>query len=68
MPIRKRGTVWEATVSHKGKKYCRSSRHWNRASASEVERKLIGDLRAIDAGREPERTFNDAVSRWIDEE
>lgn len=68
MPIRKRGTAWEVVVSHGGKKYRRSSRWWNRAAARQVERRLIDDLSRADAGIPPQRTFNQAVERWIKEE
>lgn len=68
MPIAKRGDSWQVTVCHDGKIHRRSSRQWTKAQASEVEAKLRKDLFDLSIGREPARTFNDAVERWTREE
>ncbi len=68
MPIAKRGDSWQVTVCHDGQVHRRSSRNWNRAQASEVEAKLRKDLFELSMGREPAKTFNDAVDRWQREE
>ncbi len=64
MPIAKRGDSWQVTVCHDGQIHRRSSRNWNRAQASEVEAKLRKDLFDLSMGREPAKTFNDAIERW----
>lgn len=68
MPIAKRGDSWQVTVCHDGKIHRRSSRNWTKAQASEVEAKLRKDLFDLSMGREPARTFNDAIERWTREE
>lgn len=64
MPIAKRGDSWQVTVCHDGKIYRRSSRNWTGAQAREVEAKLRKDLFDLSVGREPAKTFNDAIDRW----
>lgn len=68
MPIERRGDAWQVTVNWRGQRHRRSSRHWSRAQASEVERHLINELHATDLGKQPDRTFNEAVKRWVQEE
>lgn len=70
MPISKRPDTgaWEVVVGHGGKTYRRSSLRWTRAQASEVEAKLRRDLFDLDMGRQPARTFNDAIERWTREQ
>ena len=68
MPIAKRGDSWQVTVCHDGKIHRRSSRQWSKSQASEVEAKLRKDLFDLSMGREPARTFNDAIERWTKEE
>lgn len=68
MPISKRGDAWQVTVCHAGQVHRRSSRHWSKAQAREVEQKLLADLIALDLGKQPERTFNDAVAEWLKQE
>lgn len=68
MPISKRGDAWQVTVCHAGQVHRRSSRHWSKAEAREVEQKLTRDLIALDLGRQPDRTFNDAVAEWLKQE
>ena len=68
MPIAKRGEAWQVTVCHAGQIHRRSSRRWSKAQAREVEQKLIQDLIALDLGRLPDRTFNDAVAEWLKQE
>lgn len=68
MPIAKRGGSWQVTVCHDGAIHRRSSRNWTKAQASEVEAKLRKDLFDLSMGREPARTFNDAIERWQREE
>lgn len=68
MPISKRGDAWQVTVCHAGQVHRRSSRHWSKAQAREVEQKLLNDLIAIDLGKQPDRTFNDAVAEWLKQE
>lgn len=67
MPIQERNGVYEVVVWHGGKKHRRSSRHWTKAQAREVEVKLRAELHALDMGRKPDRTFNAAVERWLKE-
>lgn len=68
MPIRKRGDAWQVIVCFHGQKHRRSSRHWTRDQAQEVERKLLDDLHAVSVGRKPERSFYEAVEKWRNEE
>lgn len=64
MPIQKRGDAYQVTVCAHGQVYRRSSRHWDKTKAREVERKLRDDLHALDMGRQPQRSFYEAVERW----
>lgn len=68
MPISKRGDAWQVTVCHAGQVHRRSSRHWSKTQAREVEQKLLNDLIALDLGRQPDRTFNDALAEWLKQE
>lgn len=68
MPVRKRGDAWQITVCWKGRVYRKSSRHWDREKAGQVERKMLDDLHAIDVGRQPQRSFYEAVEKWKAEE
>lgn len=68
MPIRKRGDAWQVTVCWRGQVHRRSSRHWDRAQAREIEKRLLDELHAGEVGRKPARTFNDAIERWLEEE
>lgn len=68
MPIAKRGDAWQVTVCWHGQIHRRSSRHWSRAQAREIEKKLLDELHAGEIGRKPVRTFNAAIERWLKEE
>jgi len=68
MPIERRGEAWQVTVNWHGQRHRRSSRYWSRTQASEVERQLINELHASSVGRQPDRTFNQAVEKWVAEE
>ena len=68
MPISKRGEAWQVTVCHAGQVHRRSSRLWSKTEAREVEQKLIRDLIALDLGKQPDRTYNDAVAEWLKQE
>lgn len=67
MPVERRGDAWEVTVNWRGARYRRSSRHWTRAQASEVERTLLNELHAQSIGKQPERSFYEAVEKWRNE-
>lgn len=64
MSIEKRGNAYQVTVCANGRVYRKSSRRWSRTQAREIERKLLDDLHAHSIGRQPRRTFYDAVERW----
>lgn len=68
MPIAKRGDAWQVTVCWHGQIHRRSSRHWTRTQAREIEKKLLDELHAGEIGRKPVRTFNHAIERWLKEE
>lgn len=64
MPVRRRADAWGFSFGWKGRTYRRSSRHWDREKAGEAERKLLDDLHAIAVGRQPRRSFYEAVEKW----
>lgn len=68
MSVRKRGDSYQVTVCWNGQIHRRSSRHWDRAKAREVETKLLNDLHAQEMGRKPDRTFNEAIEKWMKED
>lgn len=68
MPINKRGNAWQVTVCWHGTVHRRSSRHWSRDQARQVEQQLLRSLQAAELGQKPPRTFNDAVEKWLAEE
>lgn len=70
MPVvkRKDGKAWGYCFGYAGQVYRGSSRHWTRAQAGEVERKLLEQLHGLSVGRKPERDFNAAVEKWLAEE
>lgn len=68
MPITKRGQAYQVTVCHGGQVHRRSSRHWNKEQAREVERKLLDDLHDARMGKKPNRSFYEAVEKWKSEE
>lgn len=68
MPIERRGDAWQVTVNWRGQRHRRSSRHWSRAQAGEVERALLNELHAVSVGKQPDRTFNQAIEKWVSEE
>lgn len=70
MPVRRRQDRegWMVAISYKGRVHRRSSRRWSRQQALEIERKLLADVHALEAGKNPERGFHEAVTRWKAEE
>src|SRR5581483_6169229 len=70
MPVyhRKDRGVWEVVIYHAGQVHRRSSRGWSKAQAREVEAKLRRELFEAGLGKKPDRTFNEAVERWLKEE
>lgn len=67
MPIHERDGAYQVVVWHAGQKHRRSSKHWTKAQAREVEAQLRQELHDLDLGRQPSRTFNDAVEKWLKE-
>lgn len=68
MSVKRRGDAWEIEVNWRGQRHRRSSRLWSRAQAGEAERALINELHAHSVGRQVDRTFNEAVAKWVEEE
>lgn len=64
MPLRKRGGAWQVTVCWRGQVYRRQSRRWSRDQAAEVEKKILDDLHALSVGKQPARTFDEALERY----
>jgi len=67
MPIKKRtnGSYQVFVAIPGGKPFRKSDRRWTYADAREVERRIIAQARDIAAGREPNRTIEDALERWL---
>ena len=64
MPLKKRGGAWQVTVCWRGQIHRRSSRHWSRHQAAEVEKQILDELHAVALGRQPDRTFDEGLERY----
>lgn len=66
MPIAKRPNgAYQVTVCWGGRTARKSSRHWSFADAREVEQQMLAHVKALAAGREPERLIADALEKWL---
>ena len=68
MPVTRRGGAWGYSFGWKGRSYRRSSSRWTRKDAQEIEAKALRDLHAVEAGRQPERSFADGIAKYIADE
>ena len=64
MPLKKRGDAWQVTVCWRGQIHRRSSRHWSREQAAEVERQILDALHDASLGKKPRRTFDEALEKY----
>lgn len=66
MPIAKRPEgAYQVTVCYGGRTLRRSSRHWSRDDAKQVERQLYAELKAAASGRPAEPLIAEALERWL---
>lgn len=68
MALCKRNKIWWIRFSHQGERIQQSAGTTNKIAAQELHDRLKADLwRQSKLGKKPERTWQEAVVRWLDE-